>query len=41
MIEKLYNLLGSRTAENTSDEVRYEAIDLLDPLLKKNTIQNN
>ena len=47
MIEKIYSLLGSRTAGNISDEVRNEAIDLLDPLfkiIKKNnyiTIYNN
>ena len=34
IIEILNSLLGSRAAENASNEVRYEAIDLLDSLFK-------
>ena len=38
-IEKLYSLLGSRAAGNISDEVRNEAIDLLDSLFKNKIIK--
>ena len=34
MIERLYSLIGSRAAGNTSDEVRNEAVTLLNSLLK-------
>ena len=40
-IEKLYSVLGSTTAGNTSDEIRSEAIDLLDSLFKNNVISKN
>ena len=34
MIKKLYTLIGSRVNGNTSDEVRNEAIDILDSLMR-------
>ena len=39
MIKKFYSLLGSRAARNTSDEVRNEAIDLLDLSFKNKIIK--
>jgi len=41
LIEKLYSLQGSRAAENTSDEVKHEAIDLLNSLFKNKIVKKN
>jgi len=41
IIEILFSLLGTKAAGNTSDEVKNDAIDLLDSLFKNKSIKKS